>query len=260
MRRAVCLLRSRRRTFLFSCGFSSVQKSCSACLYPYPMTQWYSSAPVGTSQEGLAGQGNPHWPQSTRNIISSPSGPAPALPKDKSKNGCWSSTAMFSCIIFSGKDVVVDVHRLDYSKNSGSPIGILGPSHYCGKHCERDHQIHFTLYVSTQIKPCVVLNLSKYKKVLLRELKRHTARRVASTRCAGLVGGTPAGGEVPHVGYPPPYQLDGVPPISWTGYPPLAGWGTPPPHQLDRVPPPPPRCELTDKLKTLPSPSFGCGR
>ena len=145
----------------------------------------------------------------------------------------------------------------------------------------------------------------KHKKVLLRERKRHTAHRIASTRCAGLVGvgggvapllgkgvppsagwGTPLPGKgVPtsagwgtlpsagcgaplSAGWGTPHQLDGVPlpptweggtsPVSWMGYP-------PPPHQLDGVPPVnwtgySPRCELTDKLKILPSPSFGCGR
>ena len=76
------------------------------------------------------------------------------------------------------------------------------------------------------------------------------------------------------LGYPPPIQ-------TWTGYPPPSkpgwgtlppsrpGWGTPPPPtiktwmkyppylDLTRVhPPPPPRCRLTNKLKTVPSPIF----
>ena len=90
-----------------------------------------------------------------------------------------------------------------------------------------------------------------YKKVLLRERKRHTARRVASTRYAALSGGgtqgtppsTPGQG-VPHqdlvgegyLGYPPPSR----PGQGYPGYLPpsrpgqgvphpdlVAGWGVP---------------------------------
>ena len=107
------------------------------------------------------------------------------------------------------------------------------------------------------------------KKVLLRERKKHTARRVASTRhtltvwvppCPDLDGeGYPIlvmGGEVPQV--PPiltwdldggysmpgycPHQQDGVPPLpiqTWHGKPPSsAGWGTPPSPDLGWGTPP----------------------
>ena len=101
---------------------------------------------------------------------------------------------------------------------------------------------------------------SVHKKVLLRERKRHTARRIASARYADL---SPDGGG----GYPiqtwdgvPPPRLDlgwgtplckpgtGPPPPFRPGmrYPPLAGRGT--------NPPPPPRCGLTHKVKLLASP------
>ena len=105
------------------------------------------------------------------------------------------------------------------------------------------------------------------KKVLLRERKRHTARRVASPRYAALVGGVPLpggypcwgvscwevlllggtparGGGTPTRGYPllgevPPIQSwEGVPPISWMGYPHIQTW--------EGGIPPPPRCEQTD--------------
>ena len=114
------------------------------------------------------------------------------------------------------------------------------------------------------------------KKVLLRERKRHTDRRVASTRYAALPGvGTPTPVGVPPppaswMGYPPrpagwgtpppaswmgypPGQLDGVPPpASWMGYPPASWMGYPPPASWMGTPPRPLRCELTDKLKILP--------
>ena len=62
-----------------------------------------------------------------------------------------------------------------------------------------------------------------------------------------------------------PGHLDGVPPVSWIGW---GCWGTPLPGpgmgypsrpDLEWVPPPS-RCALTNKLKTVPSPFFGCGR
>ena len=68
------------------------------------------------------------------------------------------------------------------------------------------------------------------KKVLLRERKRHTARRVASTPYVVLTGYPPP----PPAGYPPPRQ--GKPPPA--GYPPgldLAGYPPPPqwlPHGI----------------------------
>ena len=75
------------------------------------------------------------------------------------------------------------------------------------------------------------------KKVLLRERKRHTARCVASTRYAGLVG-TPATGG----GVPPAWIWMGGAPCPGTGGTPgtqsaLDGVAKVPPHQLDGVPP-----------------------
>ena len=78
------------------------------------------------------------------------------------------------------------------------------------------------------------------KKVLLRERKRHTARRVASVHCADLpwLGGVPtlAGGRGPG-GYLP-----------WSGSVPTLA-GVPPPPGVDRRP-----------VKTVPFPILGCGR
>ena len=93
----------------------------------------------------------------------------------------------------------------------------------------------------------------KNKKVLLRERKRHTARRVASTHYAALSnpdlvrGGYPIQTELgwgtlpPEMGYPlawdgvpPPLEMGnprpgmGYPPRPGMGYPPKLGWGTPP--------------------------------
>ena len=66
------------------------------------------------------------------------------------------------------------------------------------------------------------------KKVLLRERKRHTAHRVASTCCAVPVGGTPCPdlGSDLDVGYLPFRSWMGVPPSwSWMGFsPPLRNW------------------------------------
>ena len=94
----------------------------------------------------------------------------------------------------------------------------------------------------------IILN----KKVLLRECKRHTARRIASTRCGGWV--VPPGGGYPIPRWGTPHLGRGTP-ISWMGYPHLdlgwgtphldLGWGTPPPGpgmgyplcRLDGVPP-----------------------
>ena len=97
-----------------------------------------------------------------------------------------------------------------------------------------------------------------HKKVLLRERKRHTARRVASTPYVVLTGYPPSGyppgqGTPPWPGYPPgqgtPPQLDlaGYP-LGWTwqGTPPAAPWhsgkcckalwdmGTPPVDKLTK--------------------------
>ena len=109
------------------------------------------------------------------------------------------------------------------------------------------------------------------KKVLLRECMRHTARHVASTCCAALVGGynchLDPGRSTPcpdlERRYPSPAQTweggtptqtwKGVPPAqTWEGGTPLARmweWGTSPPAQTwEGVPP-----EMVDKVKTLPS-------
>ena len=90
------------------------------------------------------------------------------------------------------------------------------------------------------------------KKGLLRERKRHTARRVLSTHSVVLSWLTP---------HPPPSWTD-PPPAGLTHPTPLAGLTPPrltdPPSQLDWPPsaesadwPPPPD---VDRLKTLPSP------
>ena len=93
------------------------------------------------------------------------------------------------------------------------------------------------------------------KKVLLRERKRHTARRVASTPYVVLTGYPPQPGYPPSQGTPPGA---GYPPGR---VPPLAGPGRVPPrlphgilgnvakHYGIRVPPPD-----VNRLKTLPSP------
>ena len=63
------------------------------------------------------------------------------------------------------------------------------------------------------------------KKVLLRERKRHTSRRVASARYAALSnggGGTPSS---PARGVPPGMGLPLPPPGPGMGYPPLSGPG-----------------------------------
>ena len=101
---------------------------------------------------------------------------------------------------------------------------------------------------------------STYKKVLLRERKRHTDRGVSSTtrwgtpppvRVPPLVGVPPQpglmGGGYPRWGTP----QSGYPSVwTWLGYspPPTWTWLGYPPYQLDlpRVPPPPPRCGQTE--------------
>ena len=72
-------------------------------------------------------------------------------------------------------------------------------------------------------------NLKSHKKVLLRERKRHTARRVVSTPSVVLTGyPSPAG-------YPPvlTWPGGGVPPMSWPGW-----GGTLPQSPLAGYPPP----------------------
>ena len=100
-------------------------------------------------------------------------------------------------------------------------------------------------------RPRILQSLKK--KVLLRERKRHTGRRVSSTPDVPYGGGTPIQS---WLRVPPISQMEVPPPPSSTlEYPPSppAGWGYPPPHWADGVPPPPPRV-WTDKLKTVPSP------
>ena len=89
----------------------------------------------------------------------------------------------------------------------------------------------------------------EYKKVLLRERKRHTARRVVSTPSVVLPGYPPppgGGGGYPNLGTPPPpggYPDLGTPPggtrtsVPPGGYPDL---GTPPRGYPDLSTPPPP--------------------
>ena len=100
--------------------------------------------------------------------------------------------------------------------------------------------------------PAISQHAKKYKKVLVRERKRHTTRRISSTPSAGW-GGYPIPGQ--GVGQDRGYPHPGVPilgyPLSRTGVPSRKG---------SRTSTPPPRCGMTNKLKLLPSPSFGCGR
>ena len=125
---------------------------------------------------------------------------------------------------------------------------------------------------------------SKYKKVLLREPKRHTARRVASARYADLSrgvtpsqvrGGTPShvpGGTPSHVWGGTPSQVQGwypfpglggypIPGLGCTplarpgmGYPPGPdlGWGTPLPSRPGRGTPPR-NVNRQTPVKTVPS-------
>ena len=89
-----------------------------------------------------------------------------------------------------------------------------------------------------------LFKLKHNKKVLLRERKRHTARRVVSTPSVVLTGYPPPGGVPGPDRVPPP---GGYPDLDLTGYPPWGGTqsGTPPggypdpPGGVpDRVPPP----------------------
>ena len=112
----------------------------------------------------------------------------------------------------------------------------------------------FTFF-STSL-PDMVLNFRfrcEYKKVLLRERKRHTARRVVSTHSVVLSWLTPPAGLTPHRTDPPP-----------TGLTPLAEsaeWSphlTDHPPQLSRLSDHPPRCEQTENI-TFPHPSDAGG-
>ena len=91
------------------------------------------------------------------------------------------------------------------------------------------------------------------KKVLLRECKRHTTRRVTalSPNLPIVGGGEYAIKSWQEVSQGTPCQPNGVPPIGI--HPPLGlDGGTPPP--VGRLGYPLLRCELTNKLKTVPSP------
>ena len=81
------------------------------------------------------------------------------------------------------------------------------------------------MFNSKFVNFCSRLNSIIHKKVLLRERKRHTARRVVSTPSVVLPG-YPSPSRVPPTGYPPAgYPPDRIPP-SWA-------WpGTPPPRCL----------------------------
>ena len=108
------------------------------------------------------------------------------------------------------------------------------------------------------------------KKVLLRERKRHTTRRVASTPYVVLTGnpppparvpprqgippgqGTPLARVPPGPGYPPWLDLAGYPPgcpmAFWEMLQSIMGYGYPPP-----------RCEQTENI-TFPHPSDADGK
>ena len=81
------------------------------------------------------------------------------------------------------------------------------------------------------LTPLLFSSIIVNKKVLQRERKRHTARRVAVASACYSGGGT--------TGNNPPWTWDGVPPLPRPGmgyplpgpgmvYPPHLGWGTPP--------------------------------
>ena len=117
----------------------------------------------------------------------------------------------------------------------------------------QQERFYLLLYVQEHLKTTRVIfsKIPHNKKVLLRERKRHIARRVASTRYAAL--SPDGGGGYPHLvlhrGTPTPIQFWWrVPPIGWMGYPPSSGWGTS--HRLNGVPLPPPhrRCEQTENI------------
>ena len=94
--------------------------------------------------------------------------------------------------------------------------------------------------------------LHKNKKVLLRECKRHTARRIASTRYAALSGGVPhpdlVGGDLFHTwsGGTPSRPGQGSPTIqTWSeGYP-IQTW-------LGSTRVPPQRIQIWDEVPPLP--------
>ena len=171
------------------------------------------------------------------------------------------------------------------------------PPQFASAYCLRCHVILYHFPTQTSLNACIIIcdrimNILWYKKVLLRVRKRHTARRIASTRCAGLVGGGvppgldlgrrynphldlgrgtphldlgreypppgPGKGYPPHLdlgrGYPPPGPGKGVPPTwTWEGVTPPQTWDGVPPSSAGRGTPPP-RCGLTHRLKILPLP------
>ena len=113
-------------------------------------------------------------------------------------------------------------------------------------------------------------------KVLLRERKTHTARCVSNTTSVVLsweggypVPGTGGGNRSPGWGVPHPWTggtlvpgLEVGVPLSWPGGTPSLAEGTPVLTWLEGYPIMgyPSRCGLTNKLKLIPSPSFGCRR
>ena len=95
-----------------------------------------------------------------------------------------------------------------------------------------------------QIKRCKH-NIFSNKKVLLRERKRHTARRVLSTPSVVLTGYPPPhpGRGVPYMGTPPAgYPQPGYPSprLDLAGYPPAGPGRVPPPGWTWQGTPPPP--------------------
>ena len=150
--------------------------------------------------------------------------------------------------------------------------------------CPRNNLTSTNKQLYLQQQTSVTLSeINNYKKVLLRERKRHTARRVVSTPSVVLPGsGTPPPGGVPDPGTPPGGDPDlgtprgdpdfgpprgGVPGPpggggTRTSVPPGGGGtrtpggypdlGTPPGGVPDRTPPPPPVDRQTP-VKTVPS-------
>ena len=98
------------------------------------------------------------------------------------------------------------------------------------------------------------LNIAQNKKVLLRERKRHTARRVAVASACYFGGGVPPldmGWGTPPRWDTPPSKV-GVPPQDW--YPP-SKVGVPPRPRLDRAPPSKVGVPPHPRLDQVPPPS-----
>ena len=144
-------------------------------------------------------------------------------------------------------------------------IFLVTSDHHWGK--SRHTILVFLKHLTVRCRPKMSNN---NKKVLLRERKRHTARRVASARYAALMGGVPRVPPhhpdlarvppTPGMGYLPPSRpVRGTPPHPrpGMGYPTPSsrpGWGTPPPTQTwDGVPPPPTNVNRQTPVKTVPS-------